>query len=152
MEQGEQVLRLDRRVPVAARYVAAHAGIREAQEAGRTLKQNGYRFDLVYTSVLTRAVQTFNYLADELNCHYIPVVKSWKLNERHYGALQGLNKAETAAKHGEEMVKVWRRSFDTPPPLLDEHDSRHPAHDVRYKGVDPAELPAGEVNLCALSR
>ena len=97
--------------------------------------------------MLTRTIQTFNYLADELNCHYIPVVKSWKLNERHYGSLQGLNKLETAEKHGEEKVKIWRRSFDTPPPALEESDPRHPTHDIRYKKVGPEELPSGEVLL-----
>ena len=127
-------------------------GRSEAAAGGRLMHEEGLRFDVAYTSTLKRAIRTLNLALAELGQDWLPVHKSWRLNERHYGALQGLDKAETAAKHGEEMVKVWRRSFDTPPPLLDEHDSRHPAHDVRYKGVDPAELPAGEVNLCALSR
>lgn len=109
------------------------------------LKQNGYKFDVAYTSVLTRAIQTFNYTAEELDCLYIPLVKSWRLNERHYGALQGLNKSETTAKHGEEKVKIWRRSFDIPPPPLETSDSRHPINDERYKNIDPALLPATEV-------
>lgn len=101
MEQLKQVQWMDWCLFISTRYLQKYSGIREAQEAGKTLKQNGYRFDMVYTSVLTRAIQTFNYLADELNCHYIPITKNWRLNERHYGALQGLNKSETAAKHGE---------------------------------------------------
>lgn len=122
------------------------AGIQEAIEAGKILKQNGYKFDVAYTSVLTRAIQTFNYAAEELDCLYIPLLKSWRLNERHYGALQGLNKSETTAKHGEEQVKIWRRSFDIPPPPLEINDSRHPSHDSRYSGIDPALLPATEVS------
>ncbi len=90
---------------------------------------------------MTRAIQTFNYAADELDCHYIPVIKSWKLNERHYGALQGLNKLETVEKHGKEQVQIWRRSFDIPPPELDENDQRHPKFDRKYRDVDPALLP-----------
>ena len=101
-------------------------GVKEAQFAGQLLKQNGYQFDVAYTSVLTRAIMTYNTVATELGCHYIPVHKHWRLNERHYGALQGLNKAETAAKHGEEKVLVWRRSYDIPPPELEESDERHP--------------------------
>lgn len=89
--------------------------------------------------MLTRAIQTFNYAAEELNCHYIPVVKDWRLNERHYGGLQGLNKLETVEKHGKEQVQKWRRSFDIPPPELDINDERHPKNDRRYKDV-PAEL------------
>lgn len=109
------------------------------------LKQNGYEFDICYTSVLTRAIQTFNYAAEELDCHYIPVVKHWRLNERHYGALQGLNKLETVEKHGEEQVKIWRRSYDIPPPALEENDTRHPKNDKRYKDLTPQQLPLTEV-------
>lgn len=88
------------------------------------MKEKGYGFDLVYTSVLQRAIQTYNLAAEELECHHLPVIKSWRLNERHYGALQGLNKSETAAKHGEQQVKIWRRSYDIPPPELDMNDER----------------------------
>ena len=120
------------------------SGIQEAIKAGKALHQNGYSFDLCFTSVLTRAIQTFNYAADELDCHYIPVVKSWRLNERHYGALQGLNKLETVEKHGKDQVLTWRRSYDIPPPSLEESDERNPINDKRYKSVDPKNLPLTE--------
>ena len=101
---------------------------------------------MCYTSLLTRAIQTFNFAADEMDCHHIPVVKSWKLNERQYGALEGLSKLETVERHGKDQVKQWRRSFDIPPPELDENDPRNPRFDRKYKHVDPKELPLGEVN------
>ena len=119
-------------------------GVRESHHAGQLLKEHGYKFDVAYTSVLTRAIMTFNNIATELNAHYIPVNKHWRLNERHYGALQGLNKAETAAKHGEEKVMLWRRSFDIPPPELEVEDERHPSHDPRYKGLPLDVLPKTE--------
>lgn len=119
-------------------------GIKEAQFAGELLKQNGYQFDIAFTSVLTRAIMTYNNIATELGCHYIPVHKHWRLNERHYGALQGLNKAETAAKHGEEQVTLWRRSYDIPPPELTLEDERHPQHDARYQGLPLDVLPKTE--------
>lgn len=90
-------------------------GIEEARQAGRDLKKAGYKFDLVFTSVLTRAIQTYNYAADEMGCHYLPIIRHWRLNEKHYGDLQGLNKSETAQKFGEKQVLVWRRSYDVPP-------------------------------------
>lgn len=108
------------------------------------MHQNGYEFDLCYTSVLTRAIQTFNYAAEELDCHYIPVVKDWRLNERHYGALQGLNKLETVEKHGKDQVQIWRRSYDIPPPELEANDPRHPSNDKRYRHLKPEELPRTE--------
>ncbi len=116
----------------------------EAREAGRLLKEGGYVFDIAYTSVLKRAIKTLGIALDVLDQLWIPVTKSWKLNERHYGALQGLNKAETAAKHGEAQTKIWRRSFDIPPPPLTVGDPRHPSHDPRYKGLTPSELPLAE--------
>jgi len=119
-------------------------GREEAAAAGRLLRDEGYIFDVAYTSVLKRAIRT-NWIAlDELDLLWIPVERSWRLNERHYGALQGLNKAETAAKHGEAQVKIWRRSYALPPPPLDLNDPRHPSHDPRYAGLPPAELPATE--------
>ena len=130
--------------------ITFHSGIQEASKAGKALYQNGYSFDICFSSVLTRAIQTFNYAADELNCHYIPIVKSWRLNERHYGALQGLNKLETVEKHGKEQVQIWRRSFDIPPPPLDENDERHPKFDSRYANLKPEELPLTEVNFLQL--
>lgn len=119
-------------------------GLGEARQAGKLLKQEGYVFDVAYTSVLKRALRTCWMALDELDLLWIPVTKSWRLNERHYGALQGLNKAETAAKHGDEQTKIWRRSFDTPPPPLDRNDPRHPGQDPRYAGLTEAELPATE--------
>jgi len=116
----------------------------EAREAGRLLKEGGYVFDVAYTSVLKRAIKTLGIALDTLDQLWIPVIKSWKLNERSYGALQGLNKAETAAKHGEAQTKIWRRSFDIPPPALTVDDERHPSHDPRYKDLKPADLPLTE--------
>jgi len=119
-------------------------GLGEAKQAGELLRTEGYVFDVAYTSVLKRALRTCWIALDQLDLLWIPVIKSWRLNERHYGALQGLNKAETAAKHGDEQTKIWRRSFDTPPPPLDRADPRHPGHDPRYAGLSDAELPATE--------
>jgi 2,3-bisphosphoglycerate-dependent phosphoglycerate mutase len=119
-------------------------GREEAREAGRLLKEDGYAFDLAFTSVLKRAIKTLGITLDALDQLWIPVTKSWRLNERHYGALQGLNKAETAAKHGEAQTKMWRRSFDIPPPALTLDDERHPSRDPRYKSLKPNELPLTE--------
>jgi len=114
----------------------------EASQAGKVLKQEGYSFDLAYTSVLKRAIRTLWNCLDELDLLWIPVEKDWRLNERHYGALQGLNKSETAAKYGEQQVLVWRRSYDTLPPLMEKTNPDHPEKDPRYQGV--AGLPSGE--------
>jgi 2,3-bisphosphoglycerate-dependent phosphoglycerate mutase len=119
-------------------------GLAEAAEAGRLLRDEGFTFDLAYTSVLKRAIRTLWIALDALDLVWIPVEKSWRLNERHYGALQGLNKAETAAQHGEAQTKIWRRSFDIPPPPLTPDDPRHPSHDVRYASLDPNDLPNTE--------
>ena len=119
-------------------------GRAEAKEAGRLLREGGYVFDLAYTSVLKRAIRTLGIALDTLELLWIPVTKHWRLNERHYGALQGLNKAETAAKHGEAQTKIWRRSYDIPPPPLTADDPRHPSHDPRYATLSPAELPLTE--------
>lgn len=119
-------------------------GIKEAQKAGKTLREKAFVFNLAYTSRLTRAIKTLNYVLDEMNLHWIPVIKDWRLNERHYGGLQGLSKSETSAKHGEEQVKIWRRSFDVPPPLMQKNDTEHPVNDPRYGDVDPNILPSGE--------
>ena len=107
-------------------------GIREAQEAGAYLKKDGYVFDIAYTSVLKRAIRTLWIVLDTMDLMWIPVERNWRLNERHYGALQGLNKAETAGKFGDDQVLIWRRSFDTPPPKLEESDPRYPGNDPRY--------------------
>jgi 2,3-bisphosphoglycerate-dependent phosphoglycerate mutase len=119
-------------------------GREEASEAGAALKAAGYTFDVAYTSVLKRAIRTLWIALDEMDLIWIPVYRSWRLNERHYGALQGLNKAETAAKFGEQQVKIWRRSYDIPPPALTPEDERYPGHDPRYRELTLRELPLTE--------
>jgi len=119
-------------------------GRQEAAHAGQLLREEGYAFDLLFTSVLKRAIRTANIALDELDELWLPVERSWRLNERHYGALQGLNKAETAAKHGEDQVKIWRRAYAIAPPPLAADDPRHPSHDARYKDLRPADLPLTE--------
>jgi 2,3-bisphosphoglycerate-dependent phosphoglycerate mutase len=119
-------------------------GRAEALEGGRVLKQEGYTFDVAYTSVLKRAIRTLWTVLDEMDLMWIPVHRSWRLNERHYGALQGLNKSETAAKFGEDQVKIWRRAYAISPPPLEKSDARWPGHDPRYKGLSEAELPLTE--------
>ncbi|MBQ9493273.1 MAG: 2,3-diphosphoglycerate-dependent phosphoglycerate mutase [Oscillibacter sp.] len=119
-------------------------GHQEAIEGGEVLKKEGYDFDVCYTSYLKRAIHTLNHVLDAMDRNWLPVVKSWKLNERHYGALQGMNKAETAEKYGEDQVKIWRRSFDVKPPALEPDDDRNPAKHDMYRGVDPKELPLNE--------
>jgi len=119
-------------------------GILEAEKAGELLREEGYVFDLAYTSVLKRAIRTLWIVLDKLDLMWIPVVRSWRLNERHYGALQGLNKAEMAKKVGEEQVHIWRRSYDIRPPELDKNDERFPGKDPRYKNLSEKELPQTE--------
>ncbi len=127
-------------------------GLKEAREAGRLLKTEGIAFDLVYTSVLKRAIRTMWTILDEMDLMWLPVERSWRLNERHYGALQGLDKAETVAKHGAEQVKVWRRSYDTPPPALSADDKGHPRFEKRYADIDTRQLPASESLKTTLDR
>jgi 2,3-bisphosphoglycerate-dependent phosphoglycerate mutase len=119
-------------------------GRAEAKSAGEILKAEGFVFDRAFTSVLKRAIRTLWTVLDEMDLMWIPVERSWRLNERHYGALQGLDKAETAAKFGEAQVKIWRRSYDTPPPPLERTDRRFPGHDPRYRGLSPDQLPLSE--------
>ena len=119
-------------------------GRAEAHEAGELMAAEKFEFDVAHTSVLKRAIRTLWIAMDVMDLLWVPVYRSWRLNERHYGALQGLNKAETAAKHGEEQVKIWRRSYDIPPPPLESTDPRHPANDRRYASLSPAELPLTE--------
>jgi 2,3-bisphosphoglycerate-dependent phosphoglycerate mutase len=119
-------------------------GRKEAAEAGRLLKEGGYTFDVAFTSVLKRAIRTLWATLDILDLMWIPVTKNWRLNERHYGALQGLNKAETAAKHGDAQVKIWRRSYDIPPPVLSQDDERHSGRDPRYANLRAEEIPLTE--------
>ena len=119
-------------------------GIEEAKNAGKLLREAGLKFDIAYTSVLKRAIKTLWIALEELDLMWIPVVRTWRVNERMYGGLQGLNKAETVAKHGEEQVKIWRRSYDVPPPPLDESSEYSPSKDARYKDLKPSELPRTE--------
>ena len=119
-------------------------GHEEAKNAGKLLKEEGYDFDICYTSYLKRAIHTLNHVLDEMDRNWLPVVKSWKLNERHYGALQGLNKSETAEKYGEDQVKIWRRSFDVKPPALEPDDERAPGNQAMFRDVDPKDLPLNE--------
>jgi 2,3-bisphosphoglycerate-dependent phosphoglycerate mutase len=120
------------------------AGRDEVRKAGTLLQEGGYSFDVAYTSLLKRAIRTLWITLDALDLMWIPVTKSWRLNERHYGALQGLNKAETAAKHGEAQTTIWRRSYDIPPPPIEPDDPRHPSHDPRYAHLNPDDLPRTE--------
>lgn len=119
-------------------------GHQEAMNAGKLLKAEGYDFDVCYTSLLKRAIHTLNHVLDEMDRNWLPVIKTYKLNERHYGALQGLNKSETAAKYGEEQVKIWRRSFDVKPPALDPSDERAPVNQAMFRNIPAEELPLSE--------
>ena len=127
-------------------------GVREAQAAGRALREEGIAFEVAFTSVLTRAIRTLWLVLDEMDLMWIPVHRDWRLNERHYGALQGLDKAETAARHGADQVQIWRRSYDIPPPAVDVDDDRHPRFDPRYGEQDAALLPATESLATTLVR
>lgn len=127
-------------------------GRAEAKAGGELMLAEGLRFDAAHTSVLKRAIRTLNTALDAMDQQWIPVTKTWRLNERHYGALQGLDKAETTAKHGEEQVKIWRRSYDIPPPSMTRDDAGHPANDVRYAKLDAAALPGTESLATTLDR
>ena len=144
LRHGESVWNRENRFTGWTDVDLSDRGRGEAQEAGRLLKEGGYVFDTAFTSVLKRAIRTLWYSLDALDLMWIPVQKNWRLNERHYGALQGLNKAETAQKHGEAQVKIWRRSYDIPPPPLTADDERHPSRDPRYASLDPKDLPLTE--------
>jgi 2,3-bisphosphoglycerate-dependent phosphoglycerate mutase len=122
----------------------AASGVEEARNAGKMIKERGFTFDVAYTSVLKRAIKTLHLIQDELDLHWIPVYRHWRLNERMYGALQGLNKSETAAKHGEEQVQIWRRSYDTPPPMIEADSPYYPGNDPKYKYVDVQLIPRTE--------
>jgi 2,3-bisphosphoglycerate-dependent phosphoglycerate mutase len=127
-------------------------GRQEAQEAGRLLKAEGIAFDIAFTSVLKRAIRTLWMVLDEMDMMWLPVERTWRLNERHYGSLQGLNKTQTVAKHGADQVKIWRRSYDIPPPPLPQTDPGHPRFDRRYAGVPAGELPSAESLKDTLAR
>lgn len=144
LRHGESIWNKENRFTGWTDVDLSEKGIEEAREAGRVLKNEGYVFDIAYTSVLKRAIRTLWLVLDEMDLMWIPVIRDWRLNERHYGALQGLNKAEMAAKFGEQQVKIWRRSYDVPPPALDKTDPRYPGFDPRYKDLTEQELPLTE--------
>jgi len=144
LRHGESVWNRENRFTGWTDVDLSERGREEAREAGRLLAAEGLGFDLAFTSVLKRAIRTLWIALDEMDLMWIPVRNSWRLNERHYGDLQGLNKAETAAKFGEQQVKIWRRSYDVPPPALAAEDPRHPAADPRYRDVPRQELPLTE--------
>ncbi len=144
LRHGQSTWNLENRFTGWTDVDLSEQGRKEAAEAGRLLREDGYEFDLVFTSVLKRAIRTMWIAMDELDQMWLPVIRHWRLNERHYGALQGLDKAETAAKHGDEQVLVWRRSYDIPPPELEPGDERHPGRDRRYASLDKSELPLTE--------
>jgi 2,3-bisphosphoglycerate-dependent phosphoglycerate mutase len=150
IRHGESIWNKENRFTGWTDVDLSEKGIKEAMEAGKLLKKEGYDFDIAYTSVLKRAIRTLHLALDEMDRLWLSVYKTWRLNERHYGALQGLNKAETAAKYGEEQVHIWRRSYDVLPPLLDPTDERHPSKDPRYLGQK--DLPLGEALLHTVNR
>jgi 2,3-bisphosphoglycerate-dependent phosphoglycerate mutase len=144
IRHGESTWNLENRFTGWTDVDLTPLGLEQAVMAGRLLKQEGYDFDLCYTSVLKRATRTLWHVLDEMDRTWLPVVNTWRLNERHYGALQGLNKAETARKYGDEQVLVWRRSYDTPPPALEENDPRWERSDRRYAKLSASEMPRTE--------
>lgn len=144
VRHGESVWNKENRFTGWQDVDLSEKGRAEALKGGKALKDGGFTFDVAYTSVLKRAIKTCDIILNELDLVWLPVHKDWRLNERHYGSLQGLNKAETAALHGEEQVKIWRRSYDTPPPAVEKNDPRHPMNDPRYKAVNPSSLPSCE--------
>ncbi|MCL5030659.1 MAG: 2,3-diphosphoglycerate-dependent phosphoglycerate mutase [Bacteroidetes bacterium] len=144
LRHGESIWNKENRFTGWTDVDLSEQGILEAKNAGQILKSEGYAFDMAFTSVLKRAIRTLWLTLDGLDLMWIPVERSWRLNERHYGALQGLNKAETAAKFGEEQVRIWRRSYDIQPPALDKNDLRYPGNETRYKNLSAEELPVTE--------
>ncbi len=144
LRHGESTWNMENRFTGWTDVDLSEKGEAEAHRAGQLLKAQGYVFDVAFTSVLKRAIRTLWITMDEMDLMWIPVYNSWRLNERHYGALQGLNKAETAAKYGDQQVKIWRRSYDTQPPALTKDDERWPGHDPRYQNLDPKDVPLTE--------
>ena len=152
VRHGQSTWNLENRFTGWTDVDLSELGRAEAIEAGNLLREGGYDFDIAYTSVLKRAIKTLGIIQDVMDLNWIPVVRAWQLNERHYGSLQGLNKAETAEKFGEAQVKIWRRSYDIPPPALDLSDERHPKFDRRYASLTPEQLPATESLKITLER
>ena len=144
IRHGESAWNLENRFTGWADVDLTPKGAEQALAAGQSLKKAGYEFDIAYTSVLRRAIRTLWHIQDAMDLMWIPVTHSWRLNERHYGALTGLNKAETAAKYGDEQVHIWRRSYDVRPPLLEAHDERNLKNDGRYSKLNAADIPLGE--------
>ena len=152
LRHGQSAWNLENRFTGWVDVDLSEAGIAEARAAGRALAAEGAALDAAFASVLKRAVRTLWIVLDELDQMWVPVSRSWRLNERHYGALQGLNRAETAAAHGEAQVKVWRRSYAVPPPPIGDGDAAHPRFDRRYAGIAPGDLPVGESLAMTLDR
>ena len=152
VRHGQSMWNLENRFTGWTDVELSNQGIQEAKEAGRILKEKGFEFDIAYTSVLKRANDTLKYILEEMGESNIPINKSWRLNERHYGALQGLNKAETIKKYGEEQVLLWRRSTDVRPPELSENDERYPGKDKKYKDLSPEQLPKTENLIDTIER
>ncbi len=144
LRHGQSTWNLENRFTGWTDVDLSEVGVGEARQAGKLLREQGYDFDRVYTSVLKRAIRTAWLVLDEMDRMWLPIVPEWRLNERHYGSLQGLNKAEMAEKFGEQQVLIWRRSYDTPPPPLDKSDERYPGHDLRYRKLAPELLPLTE--------
>ena len=144
IRHGESTWNLENRFTGWTDVELTDTGIEQAKQAGRLLRAEGYEFDVAYTSVLKRAIHTLSYCLDEMDRIWLPVVKNWRLNERHYGGLQGLNKAETAKQYGDEQVLVWRRSYDTPPPALEANDPRGQRQDLRYGNLAADQIPLTE--------
>ena len=152
LRHGQSTWNLENRFTGWTDVDLTSTGVTEAKLAGEMMLKEGFKFDFVFTSVLKRAIRTMWIAMDVMDMMWLPVERAWQLNERHYGALQGLNKAETAEKYGNEQVHIWRRSYATPPPALDESDERHPRFDPRYAKVDPVDLPATESLKITLER
>jgi 2,3-bisphosphoglycerate-dependent phosphoglycerate mutase len=152
VRHGQSVWNLENRFTGWTDVDLTDLGRAEAVEAGRLLIEGGYDFDIAFTSVLKRAVKTLNIIQDVMDRDWLPVIRAWQLNERHYGSLQGLNKAEMAEKFGESQVKIWRRSYDVPPPGMEQNDPRHPKFDRRYASLTEAQLPATESLKLTLER
>jgi 2,3-bisphosphoglycerate-dependent phosphoglycerate mutase len=144
LRHGESIWNKENRFTGWTDVDLTEQGVKEARTAAKLLKDNGFSFDLAFTSVLKRAIRTLSIVLDDMDLLWVPVKKSWRLNERHYGALQGLNKAETAKKHGEEQVLTWRRSYDVQPPALEKTDERYPGHDKRYAHIVEKNIPVTE--------
>jgi 2,3-bisphosphoglycerate-dependent phosphoglycerate mutase len=144
IRHGESTWNLDNRFTGWTDVALTPVGVQQAQQAGQLLREGGYEFDIAYTSVLKRAIWTLWHALDQMDRTWLPVVNDWRLNERHYGALQGLNKAETARQYGDQQVLVWRRSYDTPPPALDPQDPRSERGDLRYARLAPGQVPLTE--------